>query len=219
MEWLIGIGRSRLGTGASKKSATDESKDKGKAYLTEKYKGQLLDKISKEELRETVPVPAGVDINEWLATNTLSFYNHINLMYATITDYCTSVTCNTANTGTLSFTWVDDKGKKIRVSAHQYVELVIVSVEKIVTDDAIFPTKYDQEFPQNFLAVIKKIFRLIFHVLAHIYTNHFTSVMELGELLPLNTLFVHFMYFDMEHNLLDAKEIQPLEDLVQAFSL
>ena len=41
-----------------------------------------------------------------------------------------------------SFTWVDDRGKKIRMSAHQYVELVIVSVEKLVTDDSTFPTKY-----------------------------------------------------------------------------
>ncbi len=40
------------------------------------------------------------------------------------------------------FTWVDDKGKKIRMSAHQYVELVIVSVEKFVTDEGTFPTKY-----------------------------------------------------------------------------
>lgn len=41
-----------------------------------------------------------------------------------------------------SFTWVDDKGKKIRMSAHQYVEIVIVSVQKLVTDEAMFPTKY-----------------------------------------------------------------------------
>ncbi len=61
--------RSRLGTGTSKKPTSEESKEKGKAYLAEKYRGQLLDKVSKDELRETCPVPAGVDTNEWLATN------------------------------------------------------------------------------------------------------------------------------------------------------
>lgn len=41
---------------------------------------------------------------------------------------------------------MDDKGKKIRMSAHQYVEIVIVSVEKLVTDEAMFPTKYGMLF-------------------------------------------------------------------------
>eukprot|EP00794_Sanderia_malayensis_P018229 gene18229-20047_t len=219
MEWLIGIGRSRLGTSASKKPSNEENKEKGKAYLSEKHKGQLLNKITKEELHDTVPVPAGVDTNEWLATNTLSFYNHINLIYSTITDYCTSTTCNTASSGAIPFTWIDDKGKKIRMSAHQYVELVIVSVEKFVTDEGTFPTKYDQEFPAHFVVIVKKIFKLLFHVLGHIYTNHFNSIIEVGESYHLNTLFVHFMYFQAEHSLLDAKEIQPLEDLIQAFEL
>ena len=69
--------RSRLGTANSKKPSNEELKnkeEKGKAYLLEKYTEQLLDKVSKEELRETVPVPAGVDTNEWLATNSELIY-------------------------------------------------------------------------------------------------------------------------------------------------
>ena len=69
--------RSRLGTANSKKPSNEELKnkeEKGKAYLLEKYTEQLLDKVSKEELRETVPVPAGVDTNEWLATNSKLIY-------------------------------------------------------------------------------------------------------------------------------------------------
>ena len=42
------------------------------------------------------------------------------------------------------FTWVDDKGKKQRMSAPQYIELVILSVEKFVTDEASFPTKFGE---------------------------------------------------------------------------
>ena len=77
----------------------------------------------------------------------------------------------------------------------------------------------DQEFPPHFLTTVKKIFKLMFHVMGHIYTSHFNSIVELGELLHLNTIFVHFMYFQMEHTLIDSKEIQTLEDLVQAFNL
>ena len=32
------------------------------------------------------------------------------------------------------------------MSAQQYVEIVIVSVEKLVTDEAMFPTKYGMFF-------------------------------------------------------------------------
>ena len=66
---------------------------------------------------------------------------------------------------------------------------------------------------------MKKIFKLMFHVFGHIYTSHFNVILELGELLILNTVFVHFMYFQMEHNLIDTKELQTMEDLVQAFNL
>ena len=58
--------------------------EKGKAYLSDKYTGQLLDKVSKEELRETVPVPAGIDTNEWLATNSMIKLNCITLYYITL---------------------------------------------------------------------------------------------------------------------------------------
>ena len=75
--------RSRLGTANSKKPVSEEYKnkeEKGKAYLSEKYTGQLLDKVSKEELHETVPVPAGVDTNEWLATNSELIYLHLIIL-------------------------------------------------------------------------------------------------------------------------------------------
>ena len=49
--------------------------------MLDKYKGQLLDRISKEELRETVPVPAGVDTNEWLATNSKYMMIFFNIYY------------------------------------------------------------------------------------------------------------------------------------------
>ena len=68
---MLNFRKNRFSTGASKKASAEENKE-NKAYLTEKYKGQLLDRISKEELQETVKVPMGVDSNEWLATNSKS---------------------------------------------------------------------------------------------------------------------------------------------------
>jgi len=221
MEWLIGIGRSRLGGSSARKTGSPSEDSHKAAYLSDNYlNGQLISKVSKEELQDSVPVPAGVDSNEWLATHTLSFFNHLNLLYSSLSEYCTPSVCSTVSTGApMSFTWIDEKGKKMRLSAPQYIELVIVHVQKYVTDENVFPTKYDMTFPNNFQTVVKKIFRLLFHVLVHIFQSHYVHCVELNEILLLNTLFIHFMYFQTEHGLLEAKEVTPLQDLVESLCL
>ena len=35
-------------------------------------------------------LPTGEDLNEWLAVNTIEFYNEISLLYGTLTELCTS---------------------------------------------------------------------------------------------------------------------------------
>ena len=37
--------------------------------------------------------------------------------------------------------WMDDKGKKSRLSSPQYVDYVMTFVQKTANDEAIFPTK------------------------------------------------------------------------------
>jgi len=227
MEWLIGIGRNRLGGGTSstrRSNTPDESSQKA-AYLQDKYadRGQSLCHTTKEELQGTVAVPVGVDVNEWLATHTLSFFNHIQLLYAALSESCTAATCPNTN----NFKWQETdssgkplSGKKIsRMTAPQYIELVILHVQKYVTDDTVFATKYDTVFPTNFMQIVRKIFRLLFHVLVHIYREHYETCAELSLINSLDTLFVHFMLFQGEHQLLDPKEVAPLEDLVKSLSL
>ena len=62
-------------------------------------------------------------------------------------------------------------------------------------DQAIFPQQYGVPFPQNFVDVVKVIFKRLFRVYAHIYHSHFKHVCSLGEEAHLNTCFKHFMYF------------------------
>lgn len=45
------------------------------------------------DLREAVKLPQGEDVNEWLAVNTVDFFNAASLLYGTITEFCTSETC------------------------------------------------------------------------------------------------------------------------------
>lgn len=72
----------------------------------------------------------------------------------------------------------------------------------------------DVPFPKNFRDVVKNIFKRLFRVYAHIYYSHFHKIVSLGEEAHLNTCFKHFYYFIVEFNLIDKKEMEPLQELI-----
>lgn len=68
------------------------------------------------DLRQAVQLPAGEELNEWLAVNTVvstlhqtaqikltpteqpqDFFNQVNLLYGSITVFCTATTCPVSN--------------------------------------------------------------------------------------------------------------------------
>ncbi|KAJ0914055.1 putative MOB kinase activator family [Helianthus annuus] len=51
-------------------------------------------------LREAVRLPPGEDLNEWLAINAVDFFNQVNILYGTLTEFCTPSTCPTMTAGT-----------------------------------------------------------------------------------------------------------------------
>lgn len=50
-------------------------------------------------MRSAVMLPKGEDLNEWLAVNTVDFFNEISLLYGTITEFCTVQNCPIMNAG------------------------------------------------------------------------------------------------------------------------
>ena len=44
-------------------------------------------------LRVAVRVPDGELLEEWLALHTVDFFNHLNILYGTLTEFCTSREC------------------------------------------------------------------------------------------------------------------------------
>ncbi|GMQ07409.1 hypothetical protein CsSME_00051604 [Camellia sinensis var. sinensis] len=44
-------------------------------------------------LREAVRLPPGEHPNEWLAVNTVDFFNQVNILYGTLTEFCTASSC------------------------------------------------------------------------------------------------------------------------------
>ena len=90
-------------------------------------------------------------------------------------------------------------------------------VENQIHNENLFPQDMESSFPNNFLNVIKVIFKRLFRVYAHIYHAHFSHVMQLEAEAHLNTSFKHFVYFIDEFTLVEPKELAPLRDLIEEF--
>ena len=72
------------------------------------------------------------------------------------------------------------------------------------------------EFPSSFESVVKKIQKYLFHVLAHVYHVHYKELLILGINGHMNSLFTHFMVFNLKFDLLEEKEYEVLNELLKA---
>ena len=67
----------------------------------------------------------------------------------------------------------------------------------------------------NFSHIAQTIMKRLFRVYAHIYHEHFDRIEQLKAISHLNTSFKHFILFVQEFNLIDNKQLTPLQDLIQ----
>lgn len=188
-----------------------------KLYLQE----PLLEcRVQDSELNFLTDLPGGLDYNEWLASHTIAFFEHINLIYGTVSEFCTPSSCpDMVGPGPRQYLWVDDKGKKTRLTAPQYVDLLMTYVQKTINDETIFPTKHGNDFPPSFDVHIRRIHRLLWHVIAHVYHAHFREMVLLQLHAHLNAVFAHFIEFHLRFHTLEDKELEVLEDLIIALKL
>ena len=149
-------------------------------------------------LRLAVQLPEGEDVDEWIAVNTVDFFNQINMLYGTITEFCTEDVCPIMSAGPkYEYHWADGQTvkKPIKCSAPKYIDYLMTWVQDQLDDEALFPSKIGVKFPPNFQVIVKTILKRLFRVYAHIYHQHFKEVVHLGEEAHLNTSFKHFIYF------------------------
>ncbi|NXQ32766.1 MOB1A kinase, partial [Alaudala cheleensis] len=195
-------------------------------------------------LRQAVMLPDGEDLNEWIAVNTVDFFNQINMLYGTITEFCTEGSCPVMSAGPrYEYHWADGTNikKPIKCSAPKYIDYLMTWVQDQLDDETLFPSKIGGcscvpwdgpswlshalipacpclpgvPFPKNFMSVAKTILKRLFRVYAHIYHQHFDSVMRLQEEAHLNTSFKHFIFFVQEFSLIDRRELAPLHELIE----
>jgi MOB kinase activator 1 len=87
-------------------------------------------------------LPQGEDQNEWLAVNTVDFFNTTNLLYGSITEFCTNSECPTMSAGPeFEYFWMDGVTikKPIKCTAPEYVDFLMTWVEKLINDEKVFP--------------------------------------------------------------------------------
>ncbi|XP_026473043.1 MOB kinase activator-like 1 [Ctenocephalides felis] len=141
-------------------------------------------------LRLAVMLPEGEDLNEWVAVNTVDFFNQINMLYGTITEFCTEESCAIMSAGPkYEYHWADGHTvkKPIKCSAPKYIDYLMTWVQDQLDDEMLFPSKIGitykiiVAFPRNFQVIAKTILKRLFRVYAHIYHQHFTQVVQLGE--------------------------------------
>ena len=135
----------------------------------------------------------------------------------------------------LQYHWADGNQvkKPIKCSAPKYIDFLMTWVQDQLDDEALFPSKIGVPFPNNFLTNAKTILKRLFRVYAHVYHQHFKvrkpflirgmsyvmtlrfqEIVSLGEEAHLNTSFKHFVYFIQEFELIDKKELAPLQELI-----
>nr|XP_020469220.1 serine/threonine-protein phosphatase 6 regulatory subunit 2-like isoform X3 [Monopterus albus] len=186
-------------------------------YLQQQY---VCQQITHTDMLALTALPPGVDKAEWLASNTVAFFKHINLFSSALSEFCTPSTCPTAcGPGNMVYVWTDDHGRKLKCSAPLYFDYAMSYIQELLTDEAVFPTKAGSVFPSGFVFLVQKVFLLLFRTLAHIYWSHYRETLALGLHPHLNTLFTHLIFFCRQHALLEPEDTKPLQDLITVLGL
>ncbi|ANB11713.1 Mob1p [Sugiyamaella lignohabitans] len=141
------------------------------------------------------------------------------MLYGTITEFCSPVTCPRMLAGDqYEYLWQDPNNPKYKratkVSAPEYIENLMTWVQTYFNNEKYFPSKTGVPFSKDAPAVFKTILKRLFRVYAHIYCHHFEHITELKMHQHLNTSLKHFVLFCNEFQLVDAAEFAPLQELI-----
>jgi len=164
-------------------------------------------------LRAAVTLPENEEENEWLAANTVDFFNERSLLYGLVADDAARFTKpGDGFPPGFEYRWADGVNivKPMRCSSPEYVDYVMMWVEDQINNEDIFPVQETQAFPSDFKVYVRDIFKRLFRIFAIIYHKHFQTIEKLEAAPHLNTCFKHFMFFCLNFGLLDEKEMKAL---------
>lgn len=184
----------------------------------EQYSNFTLKTLGSGDIRGAVKLPPGEDLNEWIAANTVDFFNELSLIWGIITDIgLESVPAGAGFPPGFEYRWTGASRFKNPppCSGPQYVEYVMAWVDTEINKDSLFPTSSATPFPKNFMQAVKVIYTRLFRIYAIVYSHHFLKLEELGAVSHLNTSFKHFVFFMWEFDLVHPTEQEALKDIIE----
>lgn len=110
----------------------------------ELYKKAQASLKSGLDLRKVVQLPEGENINDWIAVHVVDFFNRINLIYGTMSEFCTERTCPIMSGGLrYEYRWQDgdDYKRPTKLPALKYMNLLMDWIESLINNEDIFPTR------------------------------------------------------------------------------
>ncbi len=168
-------------------------------------------------LMRIVQLPQQTVKNHWLSTHTVDFVRLISLLslYLSKSAVCTLNTCGCMNCGnSFEYLWKTNEQPPVRYPASTYMDLLLQDVETKINDEDKFPTQ-GRDYPEDFEQVIQYIYQRLFRVFTHAYTAHYGAIKQLRLDISFNTVFIHFMCFSAEFNLIPVSALVPAKDLLR----
>lgn len=113
----------------------------------------------------------------------VDFFNRINLIYGTVSEYCNETTCPTMSGGPrYEYLWADGEHfkKPTPLPAPKYIEFLMDWTEGQINNEHVFPVSSDVPFPRSFTSLCRKILTRLFRVFVHVYIHHFDRIVSIG---------------------------------------
>lgn len=186
--------------------------------------GKMLPVDAKAFVEMDITCPAGEDVQEWIASNTIKFYIDLSLLYESVTDEAKSKYAS-AGEGFppgYKYLWIEDnaeEGTPVEVSGPEYIENALKWIDKSFDDKQMYPRSRKDEFSKDFLDETYQTMVLMFRIFAIFFFFDFGKISQEIQGI-LNTQFKHFIFFSNHYDLMvDSEEVAPLRDLVTKISL
>ncbi|KAJ2083218.1 Mitotic exit network component [Coemansia sp. RSA 988] len=219
--WARGM-TSRPNRRAMDSVAINNTADNGRSgtgsvqYQLRQYAESTLGKAS---LHEAVLLPEGESLDEWVACHVVDFYNHINMLFMSVSHHCTDESCPKMCAGeSYNYFWRDGVNYRepTSVPANKYIKLLVKWIDVQLDNTMLFPVELGQPFPQNFRSEIaSQILKRMLRVYAHLYWHHYPQICQVGLATMLNTSFTHFTLFVTKYKLVSDTELQAVKDVIK----
>ncbi|KDO32830.1 hypothetical protein SPRG_02523 [Saprolegnia parasitica CBS 223.65] len=166
------------------------------------------------DVLEAVQLPPGFAKLEWIAVHVVDFFNEVSLLYGTISELCTPSSCAAMTAGPCyTYLWADDGGVPTACSASAYVDKLLRWVEVQIENPTLFPSGTLAP-PSSMETSARNILKRLFRVYAHIYHSHLADFVALHAESHLNFSFKRFVFFVLEFDLVEKKELNALRKLI-----